>query len=231
MFRIVSVILLIALLPDVCLGACTAPAGGEGATVYNKDEHTLQYCDGTNWVAMIQDVLTGSAGCNLPATCPNVGDVCDDGNPTNDPDPKFAGFMVYNHDTCEPLFVAQTTQSTGSNWRASGTSPDDIPTDSFEDGKINDAQIADSSTFPAFKICKDLDYGGHTDWYLPARMELEILWLNRAAIGGFTTGSYWSSSEKTTDSTIAWRKDFNSNGYTSVYNKINARDVRCVRRD
>ena len=42
--------------------------------------------------------------------------------------------------------------------------------------------------------------GGYNDWFLPSRDELNKLFINRAAIGGFaTTGTmatYWSSSQK-----------------------------------
>lgn len=32
--------------------ACSNPAGEEGKIIYNKDYHTPQYCNGTNWLAM-----------------------------------------------------------------------------------------------------------------------------------------------------------------------------------
>ena len=53
----------------------------------------------------------------------------------------------------------------------------------------------------AAKICADLVLGGYSDWYLPSREELNKLYLNKTAIGGFSTdltpGSsvYWTSSE------------------------------------
>lgn len=38
--------------------------------------------------------------------------------------------------------------------------------------------------------------GGYADWYLPSKDELNKLYLNRAAIGGFSdSDDYWSSSE------------------------------------
>ena len=35
----------------------------------------------------------------------------------------------------------------------------------------------------------------YSDWFLPSKAELDQLYLNKKAIGGFTNSSYWSSSE------------------------------------
>jgi len=37
--------------------------------------------------------------------------------------------------------------------------------------------------------------GGYSDWYLPSKDELNKLYVNRVAIGGFSTYFYWSSTE------------------------------------
>ena len=37
--------------------------------------------------------------------------------------------------------------------------------------------------------------GGYTDWYLPSKDELIKLYSNKATIGGFTNGIYWTSTE------------------------------------
>lgn len=47
----------------------------------------------------------------------------------------------------------------------------------------------------AAKTCRDYRGGNYTDWYLPTWNELYQLYVNRAAIGGFSTGDYWSSSQ------------------------------------
>jgi hypothetical protein len=47
----------------------------------------------------------------------------------------------------------------------------------------------------AAKLCNDLVSGGYSDWYLPSKNELYKLYLNRAAIGGFGTAEYWTSTE------------------------------------
>ena len=52
--------------------------------------------------------------------------------------------------------------------------------------------------------------GGYTDWYLPSRDELDKLYLNKDAIGGFTDSLYWSSSEASAD--LAWIQSFSRFG-------------------
>jgi hypothetical protein len=47
----------------------------------------------------------------------------------------------------------------------------------------------------AAKFARDYTDGTYNDWYLPSINELGKLYLNRAAIGGFSTQYYWSSTE------------------------------------
>ncbi|MBT7896859.1 MAG: DUF1566 domain-containing protein [Flavobacteriales bacterium] len=83
----------------------------------------------------------------------------------------------------------------------------------------------------AAQLCADytVTVGGNTynDWFLPSKDELNQLYVNRAAIGGFTERSYWSSTEYT--STFAWRQYF-IYGYhytdDKFYNTIYVRAVR-----
>jgi hypothetical protein len=64
------------------------------------------------------------------------------------------------------------------------------------------------------------------DYYLPSRDELQILYNNRAAIGGLSPGEHWSSTEY--DNTYAWSLNF-SNGSWVTSTKNGNRYVRCVR--
>jgi len=48
----------------------------------------------------------------------------------------------------------------------------------------------------AAQLCNDLTEGGYDDWFLPSQDELNKLWLNKVAIGGFADSYYWSSSEQ-----------------------------------
>jgi hypothetical protein len=76
--------------------------------------------------------------------------------------------------------------------------------------------------------------GGYTDWYLPSKDELNKLYLNRAAIGGFTVtngSSYWTSSE--TSLSTVWTQDFNSIGsgaQTSTTFKASNGYIRPIRK-
>lgn len=73
---------------------------------------------------------------------------------------------------------------------------------------------------------------GHDDWHVPTKAELDVVFNNRAAIGGFNvTGSdpagwYWSSSQNYL--WTAWGQRF-SDGYQGLnYNSLHS-SVRCVR--
>ncbi|MGM0554277.1 MAG: DUF1566 domain-containing protein, partial [Pseudomonadota bacterium] len=75
----------------------------------------------------------------------------------------------------------------------------------------------------------------YNDWFLPAgdnlaaNGQLNCLFANRAAIGGFAAGSYWSSTEWDFDSPhSAWMQDFND-GSPLVATKDSMHRVRCVR--
>ncbi len=66
----------------------------------------------------------------------------------------------------------------------------------------------------------------YSDWFLPSKDELNEMYLNRASIGGFAIGHYWSSSEVNAD--YAWNQNFN-NGYQIASSKVDSIYVRPVR--
>ena len=45
----------------------------------------------------------------------------------------------------------------------------------------------------AMNRCTDLILNGYSDWYLPSKTELNLLFLQRSTIGGFYGFAYWSS--------------------------------------
>ena len=125
------------------------------------------------------------------------------------------------------MYVTDVNQSTAIQWSTENV---DTGADSNSDGAANQAWIVANETlsqYPAFELCENLNRHGHSDWYLPARNELNVLYTNRAAIGGFTTEWYWSSTE--VSSLHAWPQRF-SDGTQFNGNKTLNFDVRCVRR-
>jgi len=78
----------------------------------------------------------------------------------------------------------------------------------------------------AARLCGDLVLGGYSDWYLPSKDELNQLYLNRVAIGGFASNYYWSSTAL--NSFSAWEQYF-GNGYQGNLDKDSFVNVRAVR--
>lgn len=73
----------------------------------------------------------------------------------------------------------------------------------------------------AAQHCLDLAYAGYDDWYLPAKNELNQMFMSKTAIeatatanGGeaFIATSYWSSTESDIDATEAWNQNFFGTG-------------------
>lgn len=66
-------------------------------------------------------------------------------------------------------------EAVGVKWKTSDTSTSG--TSSLIDGPTNTANM-DDANHPAAKFCADLTIGGYTDWYMPAKNELEICYYN-----------------------------------------------------
>jgi alpha-tubulin suppressor-like RCC1 family protein len=202
--------------------------GLSGAMRYNSSAGSagIEFCDGSRWTN------PSAYGCTAPSSCPNVGDVCDDSNAGTTNDPIFAGFTMRGTD-CYQLFVTDDNQSLSTQWKTS-TGSEDISPESYEDGNANQMQVVPPAdgTFPAFDLCYNLTDGGFTDWYLPARAELLVLFRNQTAINvnavsAFTTSDYWSSNERST--TESWSVDFDPGDVMNFSKTTSTYDVRCVR--
>jgi uncharacterized protein DUF1566 len=57
-------------------------------------------------------------------------------------------------------------------------------------------------------LAKAYKGGGYTDWYLPSKDELNKLYIQKIAIGGFSGSIYWSSSEDAGFPDGAWFQSF-----------------------
>jgi hypothetical protein len=84
----------------------------------------------------------------------------------------------------------------------------------------------------AMEYAAKLDARGHQDWRVPTKGELDVLFNNRAEIGGFNVsgsdpaGWYWSSLQSNFND--AWDQRF-SDGYQYTNSESFASSLRCVR--
>ncbi len=137
------------------------------------------------------------------------------------------------------LIAATSDQSTGIQWavtayyKISVPAPGAIGT-AIGTGLTNTNAIVTQngagSTYAA-GLCDaytntDTGTGVYSDWYLPSKDELNQLFINRVAVGGFASDDYRSSSEN--DYRHAWYQYFNY-GNQSSSPKENPLYVRAVR--
>ncbi|MCF8297269.1 MAG: DUF1566 domain-containing protein [Saprospiraceae bacterium] len=139
-----------------------------------------------------------------------------------------AGDPGYNASVQHGLIAAPSDQSTGiiwynGTWVTTGATATAIGTGNANTNSIVSVQGTGSY---AAKLCYDLVLNSYSDWYLPSKDELNKLYLNQTAIGGFTGGFYWSSTENSSD--YAWGQAFN-NGTQGITTKYYTEHVRAIR--
>ena len=117
-------------------------------------------------------------------------------------------------------------------WKTTNTTT--TGTTSLTNGFANTAAMitAGASLHPAANFCNNLTIGGFSDWYLPSKDELNLLYTNHPALetagsGSFIDTYYWSSSESGT--TTAWEQRFSS-GSQNTCTKGDSYYVRAIRR-
>ena len=78
------------------------------------------------------------------------------------------------------------------------------------------------------QMVTQLNINGFTDWFLPSKKELDLMYKNLKAcgLGNFNKGFYWSSSQS--NRSFAWVQRF-SDGDQSNYSKNNPCAVRAAR--
>ena len=87
------------------------------------------------------------------------------------------------------------------------------------------SNMAGSQPNFAAKLCEDMNFGGYSDWYLPATAELSVLNTNRTALG--LSGTLWSSTEF--DDQYAWT--YPMGGSAAAVFKYTSNAVACMRKE
>lgn len=127
------------------------------------------------------------------------------------------------------LICALTNQSDSSEWGCNGISITGADGTAIGTGDQNTTEIVTGCTSSsAAQLCDTLTLNGYTDWFLPSKEELRLMYTNlhSAGLGSFSNTSYWSSSEMT--ASFAWQVIF-SNGITQGTSKNNFISVRAIR--
>jgi hypothetical protein len=187
--------------------AIASPA--TGLTIYNTTLKSVQVYNGTDWVSTVHFIGERYGG----------------------------GIVFYVYDNGQHGLIAATVdQSTGIPWyngtyRYTGTTGDGLNAGAMNTALIVATQMADNQAGNfAAKVCADysvtvsgITYG---DWYLPSKYELNLLYLQKTIVGGFSSNFYWSSSEY--DANYTWIQNFTS-GHQTFGTKIFTYPVRSVR--
>jgi hypothetical protein len=146
------------------------------------------------------------------------------------------GIIFYLDGSGGGLIAAPTDQSSGAQWGCSGTLISGADGIAIGTGAQNtiDIEAGCSKAGTAADICANLVLSGYTDWFLPSKDELNLMYLNIGQgnalglgnVGGFASYYYWSSSDFVAN--YAWRQDF-FNGDQYFTNKYDTYSVRAVR--
>jgi hypothetical protein len=116
------------------------------------------------------------------------------------------------------LIAAISDQGSSASWGCYGSKI--TTSESLGSGSTNTTSIIGGCGHSdiAAKRARAHNGGGYTDWYLPSKVELYQLYLNRNSIGGFN-GTYWSSSEGPTNNAYNYVYYYNFSSETQdTYN-------------
>ena len=118
------------------------------------------------------------------------------------------------------IVAQQNTLSTQASIAAGGTTFTQV---SSAAQVANDYSVQEDGTTACTGASSETCWG---DWYLPSKFELNLLYSQKTAVGGFDNNYYWSSSEF--NPYTAWDQDF-SDGVQYAADKFGAFPVRAVR--
>ena len=193
----------------------------------------IVWCNNCGAVGELQVYSENASWTNLAGTpaaglyTPNIGETYQGGKVAY---VLQSGDPGYDATTPHGLIAATSDQSTGIRWyngsyTTTGATGTAIGTGLSNTNTIIASQGATATSYAA-GLARAYTGGGYNDWYLPSKDELNILYINKVAIGGFAGVRYWSSTEA--GNNFAWWQEFQSGGYLNS-NKSNSYYVRAIR--
>ena len=126
------------------------------------------------------------------------------------------------------LVAAVSDQASSVTWYDTAYATTNAVRDGLYAGKSNTDHITinQGAGNYAAQVCAIYQGGGYGDWYLPSTSELNLLYLQSNAVGGFSAGIYWSSTE--VGNNFAGTISF-VNGASAQGDKSGANNVRAIR--
>ena len=180
-----------------CVVGDTGPGGGKVFYVAPTDFTSIGSACGTS-CKYLEAAPTGWITGTTPAGQTNCGT---SGTSTADPKCGWSGNTATN--------IGKTSTALGTGYANTSA-------------MITQSNIAGM----AATVARAFQGGGKIDWYLPSKDELNLAFLQKISIGGFTSDFNWSSSEF--DGKNAWVQSF-LDGFQGLVNKTNSYFVRPVR--
>jgi len=178
--------------------AISSPA--TGLMIYCTSTNKHNYYNGTEWL-------------NYDGTLAlNVGDYYQ------------GGIIFYLDGSGGGLICAVSDQSTGAKWGCESDLINGADGIVIGTGLQNTIDIDAGCTTPgiAADICINLSLNGYTDWFLPSKLELKEMYINKAAIdptaianGGsaFVNEWYWSSTQRDFSTAMCTQFEYGSQFY------------------
>ena len=148
----------------------------------------------------------------------------------------YQGGIIFYIDTTagghHGLVCASDNQSTVATWGCLGSTIGSTST-TINSGNANtNAIVAGCNTIGiAAKLCYDLNLNTFSDWYLPSKDELNLMYLNLHThnLGNFTDDYYWSSSEDVSNTANNALLQYFGSGYIDSSVKNASNYVRAIR--
>jgi hypothetical protein len=190
----------------------TGPAGANGTTT-NSQIKNICGVNGTSACAVGQQGPGGGIVFMTPSTPGNTSGLFYEAAPSTWYSPSGDPTSVWCNNNYMLLGVASQRTGTGA---MDGAAKATVMLGVCTSGAAN---LADAYTATVNGVV----YG---DWFLPSKGELNQMYVNKSAIGGFSTDFYWSSTEYDADD--AWSQGFYS-GLSGAYSKLLTERVRPVR--
>ena len=140
----------------------------------------------------------------------------------------YIGDITVGADTYAVIMAGSDGDSGLIKWKTSDSAT--AGTDSLVDGFSNTSAMTSAGSSPAEAHCTSYAGGGYSDWYLPAKNELNLAWVNISLLGalGLSSAYYWASTQHSASFAYYQNLGSGTSAYSYKSNNAIARPVRRI---